>query len=161
MPKHQAGRRGKEDTADAWLCGMLYDAGRDQSCLCILDAARLESGPVCKIWCHDPMPNGLHGCYSSTLFSLPTSPTRNEIVFNYVMTANRAFKTQPRPGPAEPTTEGCLLPPVTTPPLWRVLILNASVVFGHCSMRRRLVSVLYTGHVRHPHHGHQTLGVAG
>lgn len=74
VPKHQAGRRGKEDTADAWLCGMLYDAGRDQSCLCILDAARLESGPVCKIWCHDPMPNGLHGCYSSTLFFPPDKP---------------------------------------------------------------------------------------
>lgn len=52
---------GAED--DGWLLGVMYDAARDQSCLCVLDAAKVEAGPVCRIWLPHPVPHGLHGCF--------------------------------------------------------------------------------------------------
>jgi len=58
-----------EDNAQVWLVGLLYSAERRDSCLAILDGANLEAGPVCRLWCGRPVPNGLHGCYSPRLYS--------------------------------------------------------------------------------------------
>lgn len=52
---------GEED--DGWLLGVQYDAATDRSCLCVLDAARVEQGPVCRVWLPHAVPHGLHGCF--------------------------------------------------------------------------------------------------
>jgi len=53
----------KVDGMGSWLLGMLSDARRKQSCLCILDGERIADGPVAKIWLHNQLPHGLHGCF--------------------------------------------------------------------------------------------------
>lgn len=52
---------GGED--DGWLLGVLFDAVSSRSCLCVLDAARIEDGPVCRVWLPHAVPHGLHGCF--------------------------------------------------------------------------------------------------
>lgn len=48
---------------DGWLLAMLFDAKRKQSCLCILDAAHVDAGPVCRVWLPHGVPHSLHGCF--------------------------------------------------------------------------------------------------
>ena len=36
----------EEDMADCWVVAMMLDSRRNASCLCILDAARIEADPV-------------------------------------------------------------------------------------------------------------------
>ena len=55
--------RPEEDTADAWVAAMMFDSNRDASCLCVLDAARFDEGPVAKLWLRHHVPHGLHGCW--------------------------------------------------------------------------------------------------
>jgi all-trans-8'-apo-beta-carotenal 15,15'-oxygenase len=58
-----ASPRPEEDTADAWVAAMMFDSNRDASCLCVLDAARFDEGPVAKLWLRHHVPHGLHGCW--------------------------------------------------------------------------------------------------
>ena len=55
----------EEDVADAWVAAMMFDSRRNASCLCILDAARIEAGPVAQLWLRHHVPHGLHGCWET------------------------------------------------------------------------------------------------
>eukprot|EP00933_Yihiella_yeosuensis_P044821 TRINITY_DN40093_c0_g1_i1.p1 TRINITY_DN40093_c0_g1~~TRINITY_DN40093_c0_g1_i1.p1 ORF type:complete len:483 (-),score=79.27 TRINITY_DN40093_c0_g1_i1:349-1671(-) len=52
---------GAED--DGWLLGAMFDAGRNQSCLCVFDTKKFEQGPIGRIWLPHAVPHGLHGCF--------------------------------------------------------------------------------------------------
>ena len=55
----------EEDVADAWVAAMMFDSRRNASCLCILDAALIEAGPVAQLWLRHHVPHGLHGCWET------------------------------------------------------------------------------------------------
>ena len=55
----------EEDVADCWVAAMMLDSRRNASCLCILDAARIEAGPVAQLWLRHHVPHGLHGCWET------------------------------------------------------------------------------------------------
>ena len=59
--------------ADCWVVAMMLDSRRNASCLCILDAARIEAGPVAQLWLRHHVPHGLHGCWETETRS--TDPT--------------------------------------------------------------------------------------
>ena len=65
VPKQRAGgaAAAAEDTADAWVVAMMLDSSRGASCICVLDAARIEAGPVAQLWLTHHVPHGLHGCW--------------------------------------------------------------------------------------------------
>lgn len=51
---------------DVWLLGIACDHSVDaeggESCLLVLDGARLAEGPVARVWLGERLPHGLHGC---------------------------------------------------------------------------------------------------
>ena len=51
-----------------WLLGLMYDYLRDRSCLVILDAKDIESGPVCRLWFTHHLAHGLHGSWTPQYF---------------------------------------------------------------------------------------------
>ena len=65
IPKLRGGEAAAadEDAADAWVAAMMFDADKGASCLCVLDAARIDAGPVAKLWLTHHVPHGLHGCW--------------------------------------------------------------------------------------------------
>lgn len=46
-----------------WLLGTVLDYRRGRSGLAVLDAERLEDGPLAMAWLPYPMPLGFHGCF--------------------------------------------------------------------------------------------------
>lgn len=58
--------RGGEDSG--WLLGLMYDHSRERSCLVILDAANVETGPVCRLWFTHHLAHGLHGSWTPKYF---------------------------------------------------------------------------------------------
>ena len=49
---------------------MCYDAAKGRSSLCILDAAAVNDGPLCRLWLNEAVPHGLHGCFSPEVYGL-------------------------------------------------------------------------------------------
>lgn len=52
---------GAED--DGWILGIVGDIAQGRTCLCVLDAARIDEGPVCRVWLPFVLPHGLHGSF--------------------------------------------------------------------------------------------------
>jgi all-trans-8'-apo-beta-carotenal 15,15'-oxygenase len=50
---------------DGWLLTLVYDAGKDRSCLEVLDARGIGDGPVASCWFPHPIPFGFHGAWAS------------------------------------------------------------------------------------------------
>eukprot|EP00286_Rhodomonas_abbreviata_P000189 CAMPEP_0181291744 /NCGR_PEP_ID=MMETSP1101-20121128/2134_1 /TAXON_ID=46948 /ORGANISM="Rhodomonas abbreviata, Strain Caron Lab Isolate" /LENGTH=120 /DNA_ID=CAMNT_0023396163 /DNA_START=11 /DNA_END=373 /DNA_ORIENTATION=- len=83
VPKKQQqqreGARAEDDDDDdgaAWLVGTVFCAQRKRSGLVVLDAARIEDGPVCRMWARDVMPETIHGCFSPRAFFPEAAPSR-------------------------------------------------------------------------------------
>lgn len=57
-------RPGSNRADDGWLIGTVLDAARDRSGLAVLDAQRLEDGPVATAWLERSFPLGFHGHFS-------------------------------------------------------------------------------------------------
>jgi all-trans-8'-apo-beta-carotenal 15,15'-oxygenase len=53
---------------DGWLIALVYDAAHHRSDLVILDASRLQQGPVARLHLKHHIPYGLHGSYTPQLF---------------------------------------------------------------------------------------------
>lgn len=58
---------------NGWLLALVYDAGRHESALAILDARDLSGGPLATLWLGHHIPHGLHGSFSSAYFGPETT----------------------------------------------------------------------------------------
>lgn len=58
-------RGGASSEGDAWIVVMVYDGGARRSSLCILDAARVEAGPVATLRLPVLLPYGFHGYWQA------------------------------------------------------------------------------------------------
>lgn len=56
-------RPGSSKPDDGWLVGTLLDSRRDRHGLAVLDARRVEDGPVAEAWLPYAMPLGFHGVF--------------------------------------------------------------------------------------------------
>ena len=52
---------GAED--DGWVLTLVQDGRADASCLAVLDAARIEAGPIARVWFDHPVPITFHGSW--------------------------------------------------------------------------------------------------
>lgn len=52
---------------DGWLLTLVQDPEPDLSYLAVLDAQRLEDGPVCRAWFDHPIPRTFHGAWSQSV----------------------------------------------------------------------------------------------
>jgi all-trans-8'-apo-beta-carotenal 15,15'-oxygenase len=52
---------GAED--DGWLLSLVYDGIDDRSHVAVLDARRLEEGPIARVWFDDRIPFTFHGAF--------------------------------------------------------------------------------------------------
>ncbi|MEW5299826.1 MAG: hypothetical protein WDW36_002801 [Sanguina aurantia] len=66
---------------DGWVMTMVYDATTNRSSLAILDAQRIEEGPVCSIGLTHHIPLGLHGSFTPAY--LGPSPGAVDCCFEY------------------------------------------------------------------------------
>lgn len=57
-------RPGSHRPNDGWLVGTLLDTGRRRSGLAILDAGRVDAGPLAEAWLDYDFPLGFHGTFS-------------------------------------------------------------------------------------------------
>lgn len=70
------GRPGATKEDDGWLLTVMFDSGTQDCHLVILDAQHLEAGPVASLKFRDPVPSGLHGCWSSTYYGPDAAPAQ-------------------------------------------------------------------------------------
>jgi all-trans-8'-apo-beta-carotenal 15,15'-oxygenase len=49
----------------AWVLSVVYDGGRDASCVAVVDADRPEEGPVARAWFDHGIPLSFHGAWKS------------------------------------------------------------------------------------------------
>jgi carotenoid cleavage dioxygenase len=56
-------RSSEAEEGDGWLLAVVFDAGRNASHLAILDAMRLEDGPVARAHLDHRVPAGFHGSW--------------------------------------------------------------------------------------------------
>lgn len=56
-------RPGSSTPDDGWLVGTLLDARRDRHGLAVLDARRVDAGPIAEAWLPYAMPLGFHGTF--------------------------------------------------------------------------------------------------
>lgn len=56
-------RPGSSAPDDGWLVGTLLDAKRDRHGLAVLDARRVDAGPIAEAWLPYSMPLGFHGTF--------------------------------------------------------------------------------------------------
>ncbi|GJQ15716.1 hypothetical protein GpartN1_g7507.t1 [Galdieria partita] len=54
---------------DGYLITLVYDGNRNRSYYAILDARRVQDGPICTIQLPIAIPHGLHGLWSEQIFS--------------------------------------------------------------------------------------------
>lgn len=59
-------RAGATSEGEAWILVMVYDGHARRSSLCILDAERIEAGPVAKLQLPVLLPYGFHGFWQGT-----------------------------------------------------------------------------------------------
>ena len=59
------------DEDDGWVLAQFYNAERRCSELAILDAKRIEQGPVATLKLHHHIPYGLHGNFTQDLVIKP------------------------------------------------------------------------------------------
>lgn len=57
-------RPGRTRPDDGWLLGTVYDTRRDRRGLAVLDAQRLEDGPLATAWVDYGFPLGFHGTFA-------------------------------------------------------------------------------------------------
>ena len=60
---HFVPRAPQNSEDDGYLLAMLFDAARGQSCVCVLDAAKIDEGPIGRAWLPHSLPHSLHGCW--------------------------------------------------------------------------------------------------
>ncbi len=65
VPKKGTGGTAAED--DGWLLALVHDAGAMRTKLVILDAKRIENGPVATLTLRHAVPFGLHGSWSDDI----------------------------------------------------------------------------------------------
>ncbi|HEU5134989.1 MAG TPA: carotenoid oxygenase family protein [Steroidobacteraceae bacterium] len=58
-------RPGSSKPADGWLVGTLLDFGRGRSGVAVLDAARVQDGPLAIAWVPYTVPLGFHGWFAA------------------------------------------------------------------------------------------------
>lgn len=56
---------GSAQVDDGWLLGVLFDPARDRRGIALLDAARIEEGPVAEAWLDYGFPLGFHGTFAA------------------------------------------------------------------------------------------------
>lgn len=54
---------------EGWLLSLVYDAAHHRSDLVILDAAAIDQGPVARLHLRHPVPYGLHGSFTTEVFT--------------------------------------------------------------------------------------------
>jgi carotenoid cleavage dioxygenase-like enzyme len=57
-------RPGSRKVDDGWLVGTVLDYSKKRTGLAILDAARLEDGPLAMAWLPYALPLGFHGWFA-------------------------------------------------------------------------------------------------
>lgn len=57
-------RPGATAEDDGWLLSVAFDSRSLESRLLILDAQKMEAGPVASLRFRGPVPSGLHGCWA-------------------------------------------------------------------------------------------------
>ena len=57
-------RPGSRDADDGWVVGTLLDAKTQRSGIAVLDARRIEDGPLAQAWLPYTVPLGFHGCFA-------------------------------------------------------------------------------------------------
>lgn len=58
-------RPGSRAPDDGWLVGTLLDAARGRSGIAVLDARRVDEGPLAQAWLPYAFPLGFHGCFAA------------------------------------------------------------------------------------------------
>jgi all-trans-8'-apo-beta-carotenal 15,15'-oxygenase len=58
-------RPGSTEADDGWLLGTVLDSARDRSGLVVLDAKRIEDGPLATAWLERSFPLGFHGHFAT------------------------------------------------------------------------------------------------
>lgn len=58
-------RPGSSRSGDGWLVGTLLDSARGRSGIAVLDAQRIEQGPLAQAWLPHTVPLGFHGHFAS------------------------------------------------------------------------------------------------
>ena len=61
-------RPGATAEDDGWLLSVAFSSETLESSLLILDARRLQEGPVATLRFRAPVPSGLHGCWTPTYY---------------------------------------------------------------------------------------------
>ena len=59
-------RPGSHAPDDGWLLGVVYDTARDRRGLTVLDARRVDAGPLATAWVGYGFPLGFHGTFAAT-----------------------------------------------------------------------------------------------
>ncbi|EFN55590.1 hypothetical protein CHLNCDRAFT_134121 [Chlorella variabilis] len=63
------GRPGSTQEDDGWLLTVVFDSATLVCRLVILDARDVEAGPVATLRFRQPVPSGLHGCWTATSYA--------------------------------------------------------------------------------------------
>jgi carotenoid cleavage dioxygenase-like enzyme len=58
-------RPGSRNADDGWLVGTLLDAANQRSGIAVLDAQRIDEGPVAQAWLPYAVPLGFHGTFAA------------------------------------------------------------------------------------------------
>jgi carotenoid cleavage dioxygenase-like enzyme len=58
-------RPGSRSADDGWLVGTLLDAATQRSGIAVLDAQRIDAGPLVQAWLPYAVPLGFHGTFAA------------------------------------------------------------------------------------------------